>query len=116
MTESTNESTRQSIRHVFFLQSSCLKDFLPTGQGGSRANSNGILLTDDFRMPDLLMDRFISEDMSSQGRRVDNEELTLLGILDGTGKISTRARLAEFMVVMSRVHKVSELLFNAPDW
>jgi hypothetical protein len=64
------------------------------------------VLTDDFKIPELLMNRFLSDDLSSQGRKIDNEEATLLSILDGKGRISTSARLTEFMVVMSRVYKV----------
>lgn len=100
MTESISDATLSDRKKVFYLQSSCLQDLLST-QG-----HDNLVLTDDFKIPELLMKRFLSDDLSSQGRRVDNEEATLLSILDGKGRISTTARLTEFMVVMSRVHKV----------
>jgi len=100
MTESISDATLSDRKQVFYLQSSCLQDLLST-QG-----HDNLVLTDDFKIPDLLINRFLSDDLSSQGRKVDNEEATLLSILDGKGRISTSARLTEFMVVMSRVYKV----------
>lgn len=100
MTESISDATLSNRKQVFYLQSSCLQDLLST-QG-----HDNLVLTDDFKIPDLLINRFLSDDLSSQGRKVDNEEATLLSILDGKGRISTSARLTEFMVVMSRVYKV----------
>ena len=100
MTESMNELTLRDSKQVFYLQSSCLRDLL------SDNGRNIVVLTEDFKMPEILYDRFLSDDMSSQGRRIDNEEVTLLAILDGKGRISSSSRLAEFMIVMSRVYKV----------
>jgi len=106
MNESMNDATLRDLKQVFYLQSGCLQDLL------SNQARNSIVLTDDFKMPELLINRFLSDDLNSQGRKVDNEEVTLLSILDGKGKISTNARLTEFMVVMSRVHKVRVKLIH----
>ena len=101
MTESMNELTLHDSKQVFYLQSSCLRELL-----SDNGRNSSVVLTEDFKMPEILYDRFLSDDMSSQGRRIDNEEVTLLAILDGKGRISNSSRLAEFMIVMSRVYKV----------
>jgi hypothetical protein len=55
---------------------------------------------------DILIRRNINEDLQQHRRLVDNEELSVISILDNYGTISTTARLIEFMALMTRITKV----------
>jgi hypothetical protein len=63
-----------------------------------------LLRSQDLQIPQLLTERATS--ISEQFRYVDNEELTLVSILNEDGQLTLSARLVEFMILMTRLTKV----------
>jgi hypothetical protein len=62
----------------------------------------------DLQIPSLIAERAssISDLTREQFRYIDNEELTLISILDEDGQLVLSARLVEFMIFMTRLTKV----------
>ena len=87
-------------KQIFQLQSDCLS------QMTAEFSTSNIAMSDDLKFPQFIGDRVLLEDYASHGRKLDNEEITLLGILDSSGKISVSSRLNEFMLFMTRIKKV----------
>jgi hypothetical protein len=87
-------------KQVFELQAACYQEAL------SNLPKTSITLSSEMRVPQFLLDRNLMDEYSSKGRLLDNEEITILGMLDAHGKISVLSRLTEFMLFMTRVKKV----------
>lgn len=85
---------------LFHLQANCLNDLISQ-------DNNNIILNDDNKIPTILLNRVLPDtDLINQHRKIDNEEMTILGILDNKGEISNTTRLNEFMLLLSRIYKV----------
>jgi len=88
-------------KSVFEKQCSYLQDVILV-----QRNSVPIVLDGDLKVPHMLLNRSLPSEFKAQGRAIDNEEITILGMLDSKGKISSYSRLTEFMVFMTRIKKI----------
>jgi len=57
-------------------------------------------------LPTIFTKRVLTDDHGQSKRYVDNEELTILGMLDSDGFLSLSSRVSEFIVLMTRITKV----------
>lgn len=89
-------------KHIFQFQTHSLQQLM-----NDVANSK-VFISSDMKVPSILLNRTLGDEYSHQGRLLDNEEITLLGLLDQTGKIGVSSRLNELMLMMTRVTKVRE--------
>lgn len=99
--------TDASLNAVFLLQKQAVQfqaNSLSNLIGSLGQSTDKIVL--DSKIPLLLNVRSLPDEYSSNGRMLDNEEITILGFLDSSGKISVSSRLNEFMLLMTRVTKV----------
>ena len=60
----------------------------------------------DLKIPIIFSRRTLPDEYRDTDRYIDNEELTILAMLDSNGKLSCNARLTEFLVFMTRISKV----------
>ena len=56
------------------------------------------------KIPDYLRRRPMQEEYSTK-RYLDNEEITLIALLDHEGKISDSIKLADFMLLLTRIEE-----------
>lgn len=91
-------------KQVFQFQSGCLQEIL-RGLCPSK-----IFINADLKVPSFILNRSLPDELVFQGRSIDNEEMTLLGLLDVSGHISCSSRLSEFMLFMTRIKKVTQPL------
>lgn len=70
--------------------------------------STKVFISSDMKVPSILLNRTLPDEYSQQQRLLDNEEVTLLGLLDQSGKITVSSRLNELMLLMTRVTKVRD--------
>ena len=94
-------------KQVFQYQSSRLQEIL-----GNLAPTK-IFVNADLRVPSFILNRSLPDELVFQGRSIDNEEMTLLGLLDVSGEISCSSRLSEFMLFMTRIKKVTDKISPA---
>lgn len=90
-------------RRIFQLQAESLENEIDQRSRDSKSKST---LTGTFVLPPILARRNIPDEMLTQNRILDDVEMTLLGILDSSGTLSLCSRIAEFIIVMTRVIKV----------
>jgi hypothetical protein len=80
------------------LQSNCIQGI---------SNNLDLKIYEELKIPTILNKRNLSDDIVNQSRLVDNEEITILGLIDSHGIISLDCRLEEFMVFLTRISKVT---------
>jgi hypothetical protein len=56
-------------------------------------------------IPDILLRRTLAEEYVSNKRLLDDEELTIMYLLDDQGKITTTKSLTSFMLLLTRLEK-----------
>lgn len=87
-------------RSVFHDQAKALEGIIGKQTESTREKTN-------LEIPNIISRRRHFEELQQHQRLLDNEEITLLGILDSDGVISSPPRLVDFMVFMTRVSKVN---------
>lgn len=60
----------------------------------------------DFHVPEILLRRSLPEEYQGQ-RYLDDEEVLISSVLDNYGKISSSEKLQDFMVILTRIERVS---------
>ncbi len=88
-------------KQIFQLQSSTLSNII-----SSLEKSNSKLVIDS-KIPPLLSTRALPDEYTVNNRYLENEEVTILGFLDASGKLSVSSRLNELMLLMTRITKVN---------
>ena len=91
-------------KQVFQYQTSCLGEIL------REVAPCNVYVNGDLKVPQFILNRALPDEYIFQGRSVDNEEMTLLGFIDSNGKLSSSSRLSEFMLFMTRIKKVKEIM------
>ena len=87
-------------KKIVQLQSRTLNELLLENQ------SSPIEIANAVKIPGILSRRHFQDDSITQEKYLDSEEATILGMLDGTGKVSLGSRLTELIVLMTRITRV----------
>lgn len=94
-------------KQIFQFQSHSLSEIL------SDIANTKVFISSDMKVPSILQNRTLTDEYAQQGRLLDNEEISLLGVLDQTGKVSVSSRLNELMLLMTRITKVEAPILDA---
>jgi hypothetical protein len=66
-----------------------------------------LFINAELKVPSFILNRSLADEYVFQGRNIDNEEITILAMLDEKGVLSCGSRLNEFMLFLTRIKKVS---------